>query len=99
MALCLDKALFQLKVSTVESRSQVISFEDYGVVGNIVVEIYKFVIILQVERVLNEISFVTLELYVRNFHVINKTNDLIEDLILSLTESTQVNRCMDSCGP
>ena len=48
------------------------------------------------ERVLDKISLVALELNVGDFDVINEADDLVEDLILSLTKCAQVNRCMDT---
>ncbi len=42
----LNEALLELEVATVESGGEVISLKNDGIVGHIVVEIYKFVVLL-----------------------------------------------------
>ena len=87
MALCLNESLLQFEVSTTESGGQVIGLKDHRIVAYIVVEVDYFVVLGQMERVLNQIALVTFKLHIRDLHIINEAYDLIKDLVLSLTES------------
>jgi hypothetical protein len=86
VTLGLHEALLELEVATVERGGEVIGLKNDGVVGHIVVEIHKFVVLLQVERVFDKVAFVAFELDVGDLHVINKLNDLVEDLVFGLAE-------------
>ena len=87
MALCLDKSLLQFEVPTTESGGQVIGLKDHRIVAYIVVEVDYFVVLGQMERVLNQIALVTFKLHIGDLHIINEAYDLIKDLVLGLTES------------
>ena len=39
------------------------------------------------ERVIDKISLVTLELYVGDFDIVDEADDLVEDLVFRLTKS------------
>jgi len=51
VALGLYKALLEFEVAAVEGGREVVGLEDDGVVGDVVVEVDEFVVVLQVERV------------------------------------------------
>ena len=97
MTLGLHEALLELEVSAVEGGGQVVGLKDDGVVADVVVEVNYFVVLGEVERVLDQISLVAHELHVGDLYVVNEANDLVKDLILGLAESAQVNRCVDAC--
>ena len=59
MAFCLHEALLELEMATVESGGEVVCLENDGVVGDVVVEVDKFIVLLQVERVLDQVALVS----------------------------------------
>ena len=96
MAFRLYETFLKFEVAAVESCGEVVGLEDDGIVANIIVEVDKLVIILEMERVLNKISLIALELNIGDFHIIDEADNLIKYLILGLAECAQVNRCMNS---
>jgi len=97
VALGLHEALLQLEMATVEGSGEVVSLENDGVVGDIVVEIHKFIVLLQVERVLDQVPLVPLQLNVWDLDVVNEANDLSEDFVFGLAERAQVDGGVDAC--
>ena len=82
----LHEALLKFEVATVEGGREVVCFEHDCVVGDVVVKVDQFVIVLQVERVFNQIPLVALELDVRDFHVVDEGDDLVKNFVLRLTK-------------
>lgn len=58
MAFSLHEALLELEMATVEGGREIVCLENDGVVGDVVVEVDKFIVLLQVERVLDQVALV-----------------------------------------
>jgi hypothetical protein len=78
-------------MTTLKSCWEIVSLKHYSIICYVVVKVDNFVVLKELEWILNQITLVSFELHVGYFHSVYKANDVIEKLVFSLVEYVQVN--------